>query len=52
MHMPAEFSETWNSDFGGGKPESLVLILSCRIYLLVFFLNHSEVLDEHPENTK
>lgn len=38
MQVPAEFSETWSSDFREEKPkESLVLILSYHIYLLVFF---------------
>ena len=38
--VPGELSETWSSDFGEGELESL----SCHVDLLVFLLNHSEML--------
>ena len=40
MQVPGELSETWSSDFGEGDLESL----SCHVDLLVFLLNHSEML--------
>lgn len=40
MQVPGELSEPWSSDVGEGELESL----SCRVDLLVFLLNHSEML--------
>lgn len=39
MQVPGELSETWSSDFGGELER-----LSCHVDLLVFLLNHSEML--------